>query len=35
MKDLNDIIKIVGGLGNQMFCYAYAKFLKQKGIMLK
>jgi len=29
------IIKIVGGLGNQMFQYAYAKSLKQKGYEVK
>lgn len=25
------IVKVVGGLGNQMFQYAYAKALQQKG----
>lgn len=29
------IVKIVGGLGNQMFCYAYAKALEQKGNKVK
>ena len=29
------IVKIVGGLGNQMFCYAYAKSLEQKGHEVK
>lgn len=29
------IVKIVGGLGNQMFCYAYAKSLKLKGYDVK
>lgn len=29
------IVKIVGGLGNQMFCYAYAKALEQKGHEVK
>ena len=25
------IVKMVGGLGNQMFCYAFAKAMKQNG----
>jgi hypothetical protein len=29
------IVKIVGGLGNQMFCYAYAKALEKKGYKVK
>lgn len=29
------IVRIVGGLGNQMFCYAYAKTLEQKGYTVK
>ena len=29
------IIKIIGGLGNQMFLYAYAKSLEQKGYKVK
>ena len=29
------IVKIVGGLGNQMFCYAYAKSLSVKGHNVK
>lgn len=29
------IVKIVGGLGNQMFCYAYAKNLEAKGFQVK
>ncbi|RXJ84873.1 alpha-1,2-fucosyltransferase [Arcobacter sp. CECT 8985] len=29
------LVKIVGGLGNQMFCYAYAKSLQQKGYDVK
>jgi len=29
------IVKIVGGLGNQMFCYAYSKALQQKGYDVK
>jgi len=29
------IVKIIGGLGNQMFQYAYAKALKQKGFEVK
>ena len=29
------IVKIIGGLGNQMFQYAYAKALQQKGYEVK
>ena len=29
------IVKIIGGLGNQMFQYAYAKALEQKGYNVK
>ena len=29
------IVKIIGGLGNQMFQYAYAKALQQKGHEVK
>ena len=29
------IVKIIGGLGNQMFQYAYAKALEQKGYEVK
>jgi len=29
------IVRIVGGLGNQMFQYAYAKVLQQKGYAVK
>ena len=29
------IVKILGGLGNQMFCYAYAQSLRQKGFDVK
>lgn len=29
------IIRIIGGLGNQMFQYAYAKALRKKGYNLK
>lgn len=28
------IVKMVGGLGNQMFCYAFAKVMEQKGYEL-
>lgn len=29
------IVKIIGGLGNQMFQYAYAKALQEKGYKVK
>ena len=29
------IVKITGGLGNQMFCYAYAKALQKRGHEVK
>ena len=29
------VVRIVGGLGNQMFLYAYAKSLKQNGYQVK
>ncbi|MFT6190760.1 MAG: hypothetical protein ACJAV8_000166, partial [Polaribacter sp.] len=29
------IVRIIGGLGNQMFQYAYAKTLQQKGYQVK
>lgn len=35
MKNKNVIVRLVGGLGNQMFIYAFGKFLQQQGYTVR
>lgn len=35
MKNKNVIVCLVGGLGNQMFIYAFGKFLQQQGYTVR